>query len=96
MQRSFAFDAAAPLLLAAIVWIMLVLIGHVRASAEPQTRTFYNEKGQAVGTATTRGDTTTFSNDKGQVTGRAERRGDGVTNFYDSAGRIIGSSKDRR
>jgi hypothetical protein len=49
-----------------------------------------------VGTATTRGDTTTFSNDKGQVTGRAERRGDGVTNFYDSAGRIIGSSKDRR
>jgi hypothetical protein len=40
MQRSFAFDAAAPLLLAAIVWIMLVLIGHVRASAEPQTRTF--------------------------------------------------------
>jgi hypothetical protein len=74
--------------------IMLVLIGHVRA--EERTRTLYNERGQEVGRATTRGNTTTFSNDRGQVTGRAERRPDGTTNFYDSMGRMIGSSKDRR
>jgi hypothetical protein len=36
------------------------------ALAEPlQARTFYNEKGQEVGRATTRGTTTTFSNEKG-------------------------------
>jgi YD repeat-containing protein len=71
--------------------ILLVLIGHVRA--EERTRTFYNDKGQVTGQATTRGNTTTFSNDKGQVTGRAERRPDGTTNFYDDKGRIIGTSR---
>jgi hypothetical protein len=80
--------------LLSVAMIILVLIGHVRA--EPQTRTFYNDKGQVTGTATTRGNTTMFSNDKGQVTGRAERRTDGTTNFYDEKGRMIGSSKDRR
>jgi hypothetical protein len=74
--------------------ILLVLIGHVRA--EDRTRTLYNDKGQVTGTATARGNTTTFSNEKGQVTGRAERSRDATTNFYDSAGRMIGSSKDRR
>jgi hypothetical protein len=76
--------------------IVLMLLGVERASAEPQTRTFYNDKGQVTGTATTRGNTTTFSNERGQATGRAERRNDGTTNFYDSMGRMIGSSKDRR
>jgi hypothetical protein len=65
------------------------------ASAEPAT-TFRNSKGQVTGYGVTRGNTTTFSNDRGQVTGRAERRPDGTTNFYDSMGRMIGSSKDRR
>ena len=74
--------------------ILLVLIGHVRA--EERTRTLYNDKGQLTGTATTRGNTTTFSNERGQSVGRAERRDDVVTNFYDSMGRIIGTSKDRR
>ena len=35
MNRSFALDAAAMLLLAAIVLILLVLIGHVRAEPLP-------------------------------------------------------------
>jgi len=74
--------------------ILLVLIGHVRA--EERTRTLYNDKGQVTGTGTTRGNTTTFSNERGQSVGRAERRPDGTTNFYDSMGRMIGSSKDRR
>jgi YD repeat-containing protein len=74
-----------------IVMITLVLIGQVRA--EPQTRTFYNDKGQVTGQATTRGNTTTFSNDKGQVTGRAERRGN-TTNFYNDKGQVIGSSRE--
>jgi YD repeat-containing protein len=74
--------------------ILLVLIGHVRA--EERTRTLYNDKGQVTGQATTRGSTTTFSNERGQSVGRAERRPDGTTNFYDSMGRMIGSSKDRR
>jgi hypothetical protein len=76
--------------------IVLMLLGVVRASAEPQTRTFYSDKGQVTGTATTRGNTTIFSNERGQQTGRAERRSDGTINIYDNAGRIIGTSKDRR
>jgi YD repeat-containing protein len=63
------------------------------ADAEPQTQTLYNERGQVTGQATTRGNTTTFSNERGEQTGRAERRGDGTTNFYDSAGRLIGTSR---
>jgi YD repeat-containing protein len=85
-------ETAVLLLLAAIMLIMLTLIGIVHASAETQ-RTFYNDKGQVTGQATTRGNTTTFSNDRGQATGRAERRSDGVTNFYDDKGRMIGSSE---
>jgi hypothetical protein len=42
----------------AIAAAVLVLI--LPAAAEPQTRTFYNEKGQQTGRATTRGNTTTW------------------------------------
>jgi YD repeat-containing protein len=73
--------------------IVLMLLGVVRASAEPQTRTFYNDRGQVTGTAMTRGNTTTFSNERGQSVGRAGRRPDGTTNFYDDKGRIIGTSR---
>jgi hypothetical protein len=66
-----------------------------RASAEPVAK-FHNSKGQVMGCGVTRGNTTTFSNERGQATGRAERRPDGTTNFYDSMGRMIGSSKDQR
>jgi YD repeat-containing protein len=73
----------------AIAAAVLVLIP--AAAAEPlQTRTFYNERGQEVGRATTRGDTTTFSNERGQVTGRAERRGN-ATNYYNEKGQMIGT-----
>jgi hypothetical protein len=65
------------------------------ASAEPLT-TFRNDKGQVTGYSEWRGNTTTFSNERGQSTGRAERQRDGTTIFYDSMGRMIGSSKDRR
>jgi YD repeat-containing protein len=88
-MRAFALDTTALLLLAAITLIMLALTGFVRA--EERMRTLYNDKGQVTGTAMTRGKTTTFSNERGQSVGRAERRGDGMTNFYDSAGRMIGS-----
>jgi hypothetical protein len=64
-------------------------------AAEPQSRTFRNEKGQEIGRSVTRGNTTTFSNEKGQQTGRAERRPDGSTNYYDERGRMIGSSRGR-
>jgi hypothetical protein len=47
----------------AIAAAVLVLI--LPAAAEPQTRTFYNEKGQEVGRATTRHGTTTFYNESG-------------------------------
>jgi hypothetical protein len=73
--------------------IVLMLLGVVRASAEPQTRTFYNDKGQVTGTATTRGNTTTYSNEKGQQTGRAERSKDGTIRFYDEKGRNVGSAR---
>jgi hypothetical protein len=69
--------------------ILLILIGHGRA--EPQTRTFYNDRGQVTGR---RGDTTTFSNERGQITGRAERRGN-TTNFFNEKGQMIGSSRGR-
>jgi hypothetical protein len=73
--------------------ILLVLIGHVRA--EPVT-TFRDNMGRVQGYATKHGNTTTYEDRMGQQTGRAERRPDGTTNFYDSMGRMIGSSKDRR
>src|SRR5262249_26859178 len=69
---------------------LLILIGHV--NAEPQTRTFYNDRGQVTGQATTRGNTTTFSNDKGQSVGRSERRGD-ATYYYNDKGQMIGTSR---
>ena len=75
-----------------IFWIVLIMIGGVRAE---ESRTFRNERGQVTGQATTRGDTTTFSNEKGQQTGRADRRPDGSTNYYDARGRMIGSSRGR-
>jgi hypothetical protein len=59
-------------------------------------RSFFNDKGQEVGRSTTRGNTTTIQDNMGREVGRTERRPDGTTNFYDSAGRMIGSSKDRR
>jgi hypothetical protein len=71
--------------------LIVTLVSPVRA--EPQTRTFYNDRGQVTGRATTRGDTTTFSNERGQQTGRADRRPDGSTNFYDERGRMVGSSR---
>jgi hypothetical protein len=49
--------------------ILLILIGHGRA--EPQTRTFYNDRGQVTGR---RGDTTTFFNEKGQMIGSSRGR----------------------
>jgi hypothetical protein len=74
-----------------VAMIVLMLLGVVRASAEPRTQTFYNDKGQVTGTATTRGNATTFQNQRGQEMGRAERRPDGSTIYYDSMGRMIGS-----
>ena len=57
--RSFALDAAALMLLVAIMLILLALVGQVRA--EPQTtRTFRDSMGREVGRATTSGNTTTF------------------------------------
>jgi hypothetical protein len=82
--------------LAAMLLVFAILLGMVRASAETQTRTFFNSKGQEVGRSVTHGKATTFSNERGQNTGRAERRPDGTTNFYDSAGRLVGRSRDRR
>jgi hypothetical protein len=73
--------------------IVLMLLGVVRASAEPQRRSFFNDKGQEVGRSTTRGNTTTIQDYMGREVGRTERRPDGTTNFYDSAGRIIGTSR---
>jgi hypothetical protein len=70
--------------------IMLMLLGVVRA--EPLT-VFKNDRGQVTAYGERRGNTTTFSNERGQSVGRAERRPDGTTNFYDSMGRIIGTSR---
>jgi hypothetical protein len=77
----------------AAVLLALVLVAGDRATAQPQTRTFYNDRGQITGTATTRGNVTVFSNQKGQQTGRAERRGDATTNFYNNRGQMIGTSR---
>jgi hypothetical protein len=86
------FNALAVLgLLVAMLLVLLVTLGHVRA--EERSRTFQNPLGQEVGRATTRGNTTTFSNERGQQTGRAERRPDGSTNFYDAQGRTLGTSR---
>jgi hypothetical protein len=79
--------------LAAMLLVFAILFGMVRASAETQLQTFRDDKGRIVGQSTTRGNTTTFSNERGQNIRRSERRGDGMTNFYDSAGRIIGTSR---
>jgi hypothetical protein len=65
-----------------IFWIVLIMIGGVRAE---ESRTFRNDRGQVTGQATTRG----------QQTGHADRRPDGSTNYYDERGRMIGSSRGR-
>jgi YD repeat-containing protein len=82
--------------LVAVALATLAVASHVRAHAEPQTRTLYNDRGQEIGRSITRGNTTTLKNERGQEIGRSERRGDGVTNYYDERGRMIGSSRERR
>jgi hypothetical protein len=62
----------------------------VPAGAEPQSRTFTNERGQEVGRAVTQGNRTTFTNEKGQQTGSSVRQQDGSKLFYDSKGQYIG------
>jgi YD repeat-containing protein len=88
VNRSFALDAAALALLAAIALFTLALLGHVRA--EPQTtRTFRDSFGREIGRATTNGNTTTFYDNLGREAGRASRSGNGTT-FYDNFGRETG------
>jgi hypothetical protein len=87
--RSFAFDAAALALLAALALIVLVLTGHVRA--EPLT-TYRDNMGRVQGYATTHGNTTTYQDAQGRQTGRAERRPDGTVQFYDVMGRSVGTA----
>jgi hypothetical protein len=78
------------MLLAAIIIILLVLVGHVRA--EPlTTRTFKDSMGREIGRSTTHGNTTTFRDSMGRETGRAVRSGNGTT-FYDNFGRETGRS----
>jgi YD repeat-containing protein len=79
----------------AVALATLAMASHVRAYAEPQTRTFYNDRGQETGRATTRGNATNLYNEKGQEVGRSERRGN-TTNFYNERGQIIGTSRERR
>jgi hypothetical protein len=91
---SFFNALAVPGLLVAMLLVLLVTLGHVRAE---ESRVFKNEKGQEVGRSVTRGNTTTLKNERGQEVGRSERRGDGTINFYDQSGRMIGTSKgDKR
>jgi hypothetical protein len=71
--------------------VALVLLVGFAAIAEPQTRTFYNDKGQQTGRAVTQGNRTTFTNEKGQQTGSAIRQQDGST-FYNSKGQQTGRS----
>jgi hypothetical protein len=93
-SRSFALDAAALMVLAAIALILLVLIGHVRA--EPlTTRTFRDSSGREIGRATTHGNTTTFQDSMGRETGRATKSGNGTT-FYDNFGRETGRTSRGR
>jgi len=92
MNRSFPLDAAALLLLAAIVLILLVPLGHVRA--EPLTT--YRGMGRVQGYATKHGNATTFTDAMGRQIRRAERNRDGTTAFYNDRGRTVGSSKDTR
>jgi hypothetical protein len=80
--------------LAAMLLLLLITLGHVRA--EERAQTFQNPLGQEVGRATTRGNTTTFENSRGQNTGRAERRPDGSTIYFNSKGQQLGTSRDRR
>jgi YD repeat-containing protein len=90
MNRSLTLNVAALLFLAAIVLILLIMIGQVRAGE--RTQQFYNNKGQNVGSATTNSNGyTTFRNERGQVTGSATTRGN-TTTFYDSYGRQQGTA----
>jgi hypothetical protein len=89
------FNALAVLgLFAAMLLLLLITLGHVRA--EERAQTFQNPLGQEVGRATTRGGSTIFYDSKGRQEGRAERRPDGSTLFYDANGRVIGTSKGER
>jgi len=91
MNRSFPLDAAALLLLAAIVLILLVPLGHVRA--EPLT-TYRDSMGRVQGYATKHGNATTFTDAMGRQIRRVARNRDGTTTFYNDRGQTVGSSKD--
>jgi hypothetical protein len=77
------------------ITLAALLIATATASAEPQSRTFYDSSGGEVGRAERHGDTTTFSNSLGQQTGRAERRGD-ETIFFNERGERVGTERRRR
>jgi hypothetical protein len=64
--------------------------------AAQNQRTFYNEKGQTTGTATTSGNTTTFRNERGQTTGTATTDSGGTTTFRNSLGQTTGRATGRR
>jgi hypothetical protein len=81
----------------AVVALALVMLAAVAAPAAAQNqRTFYNEKGQTTGTATTSGNTTTFRNERGQTTGTATTDSGGTTTFRNSLGQTTGRATGRR
>jgi hypothetical protein len=79
-----------------IVAVALAAAASGALAEQPQTRTFYNERGQEVGRATTRDGATTYEDAMGRQTGRAERRRDGTTIFYDAMGRQLGTARPGR
>lgn len=74
--------------------IAIVVLLVATAYAEPST-TFYNERGQMVGTSSTSGNTTTFRDRSGRMSGTAERTSSG-TIFRDGQGKMTGSATRNR
>jgi hypothetical protein len=75
-----------------VVLVALFLSG---AHAEPQSKTFYNDRGQEIGRSEKRGGSTIYLDEKGARTGHSEKRGDGTTIYYDERGLRIGTTKER-
>jgi hypothetical protein len=82
---------------AIVIYVITILVAlfAVGAHAEPQTRTYYDDRGREIGRSEQRGNALIYLNEKGQRTGRSEQRDDGLIIYFDNRGQRIGTSKER-
>jgi len=76
-----------------IAALALATMTLMTVAASAQQRTFYDNAGRNVGSASTDSNgSTTLRDNMGRTTGRTATDSQGTTTFYDAAGRVTGRS----